>query len=684
VGSTADGGAAPSPHHLALYVYRRPGRESVLQGIKSAQQSAASLPVDAAAAADVPAKAGAAATAAAAGGGPAKGAHNTPLLVLYGSNMGTCEELAGQVAGQATSAGFKVKVAKLDSVVRGAAAAADVLPKSGAVLIISSTYNGTPPDNAAAFAKWLEEQQEGSLSGVSYAVFGVGNSQWKQTFQAFPKRMDVQLKGAGATQVLSLQSCDVDGNEWSDAFDSWRGEVVRSLLAHFFLQPPAGFNSGGSVSESPMRLQLQLLKDGEGGPALTLEQAVAALMANKPDGTDGALLKVLESRELQGPGSDRSTRHVTLQLPAGPAGQYRAGEHLEVYGNNDSALVDMTLGLLGLTGSERVSWVTNRDDSTGSARTMGGGQKVTITVSSRMVLTWLVDLAAVPSKRTVAALAELCPCPPEAAKLRDMATEEGYKAQVGSKRLTLVELLCAFRSVPVDLQSLANMLPRLGPRYYSISSSPLARPGTCSITVGKVMYTSPTGRVHKGAASATIGSKPVGGVLLGRVRPLSGNFKLPDDPSVPVIMVGPGTGVAPMMGFLQERAALQAKGAKLGPGVLFFGCRNSKDDFIYADELQQYEKSGVLSQLHVAFSRDGPSKVYVQDLIQANGAKLWPLFEAGAVVYICGDARRMAPGVAAAFQDIAQEWGGRGSSAAAANWLGSMKESRRYLEDVWS
>jgi len=167
------------------------------------------------------------------------------------------------------------------------------------------------------------------------------------------------------------------------------------------------------------------------------------------------------------------------------------------------------------------------------------------------------------------------------------------------------------------------------------------------------------------------------------VRPLSGNFKLPDDPSVPVIMVGPGTGVAPMMGFLQERAALQAKGAKLGPGVLFFGCRNSKDDFIYADELQQYEKSGVLSQLHVAFSRDGPSKVYVQDLIQANGAKLWPLFEAGAVVYICGDARRMAPDVRSAFKDIARTFGGR-SDAAAESWLGGLLESNRYLEDVWA
>lgn len=154
--------------------------------------------------------------------------------------------------------------------------------------------------------------------------------------------------------------------------------------------------------------------------------------------------------------------------------------------------------------------------------------------------TGLVDLSIVPTKRVISVLADMCPCPPEAAALRALATEEEYKKKIAGRRLTIIELLLQYRSVPITINGLVSMLPRMAPRYYSISSSPLTRPGTASITVGRVEFTTPSGRVHRGACSASIGDTPVGGTIIGCVRKLSSSFRLPSDPAVPVIMVGPG------------------------------------------------------------------------------------------------------------------------------------------------
>eukprot|EP00775_Hariotina_reticulata_P009541 gene9541-9705_t len=674
--SAADGGAAPTPHHFRLKIWRRAGIDPSC--LLKASKPQASVTSTARADGDGSSESAAALAS-------TEGMHNTPLWVLYGSNSGTCEELAGVVAGKATAAGFAPKTASLDSVLKAGAA-----PLSGAVIIVTSTYNGTPPDNAAEFAKWLPVQAPGSLSQVVYGVFGVGNSQWQQTYQAFPKRLALQMEAAGAKQVTDISCTDVDTTDWMDVFDEWQSVVIKGLLIHLQLTPPKSYSdtTGGTAGSAQPRLILKLLKPGEFGMPLTSVEVIhklEQLRQAKPDlaGPDYNMLQVLENRELQKGKSSRSTRHVQLALPAGSKGEYSSGDHLEIMGTNDAALVDLALKLLGLEGPECVEWVTNVDDSSGSARGLGGVSKLTINVTVKTALAWLVDLAALPSKRIIAALAESCPCPPEAQKLKQMATEEGYKEKVIAQRLTVVELLLQFRSVPIDLQQLANLLPRLAPRYYSISSSPLARPGTCSISVGLVNFVTPTGRHHKGAASAHIAATPVGGQLVGCVRQLSSSFRLPSNPMVPVIMIGPGTGVAPMMGFLQERAALAAQGAALGPAHLFFGCRSSQEDFIYQPELEGYVDTGVLSGLHTAFSREGPIKVYVQDLILQQGKVLWQLLEEGAYVYVCGDARKMAPDVRAAFREVARSWGGK-NTLAADSWLGSLLENKRYLEDVWA
>ncbi|KAI8468257.1 MAG: cytochrome P450 [Monoraphidium minutum] len=685
--SNKEGGAAPTACGLAFHIHARPNAPPTAPP---------------AAAAPAAPQAAAAPAAAPAAGATAAASHGTPLAVLYGSNSGMCEDFAQQLAAKARAAGFSVTMESLDLGISGGA-----LPAGGAVAVVTSTYNGMPPDNAAAFAKWLTAAGEGAAAGARFAVFGVGNSQWAATFQAFPKRVDAGLARAGGSPLLPLASVDVDQAGVTDAFEDWSDALVGAALSALGVAGPApgagAAAAAAAAAADKARVEIEgPVAAGGAGAGLVLAEAqitasdVAAVRelvkwTGEKDLSAGyGALEVLESRELLPPSGGRHTRHVELGLPEGMT--YTAGDHLEVIPTNCPALVDAALAVLGLTGDERFLWTAGSKE--GAARGLSASLKpparlgarlpgVKADACARLLLSYLCDLSSLPSRKLVAALAEACPCPPEAGALRQLAGEEGYAAGVAGPKLTLVELLARFRSVPMSLGGLINALPRLAPRYYSISSSPLADPRRCSITVGLVGFTSATGRVHTGAASGLIHTQPVGKHLIGMVRCLQSTFKLPKDPSTPIIMVGPGTGLAPMRGFLQEREALLKAGTPLGPALLFFGCRSASEDFIYRDTLEGWADSGVLSGLHVAFSRDGPSKVYVQDLIAAQAAAAWALLEAGAYVYVCGDARRMAPDVRRAFMAVAREAGGR-SEASAQNWMGALLEAGRYLEDVWA
>jgi cytochrome P450/NADPH-cytochrome P450 reductase len=228
-----------------------------------------------------------------------------------------------------------------------------------------------------------------------------------------------------------------------------------------------------------------------------------------------------------------------------------------------------------------------------------------------------------------------------------------------------------------------EMLSLLAPRYYSISSSPSVDPARCSVTVGVVEGPAASGRgTYKGICSNYLANRRAGDAIHATVRETKAGFRLPDDPSVPIIMIGPGTGLAPFRGFLQERAARKAKGATLGPGLLFFGCRHPDQDFLYADELKALATSGI-AELFTAFSRaDGP-KTYVQHVLAAQKDKVWPLIEQGAIIYVCGDGGKMEPDVKAALVAIHRDKSGS-DAAAAARWIEDMGARSRYVLDVWA
>lgn len=684
--SFRDGGAASTPDGLTLLLYPRPGAPPAAgPDSPAAAAPAAAVTNGPAPPPPAPAADGAAPSAAA--------AHGTPLRVLYGSNGGTCEALVATLVARAAAAGWAATQAHLDSAVDGLQAHA-----SGPVVVVTSTYNGSPPDNASKFAAWIGEGGAGGASkaaaGVKFAVFAVGNSQWAATFLKVGREIDAGLAAAGGERVRPLGSADADDMAaFTESWEDWAASLLPELAALYGLADSAG---GDGAADPPPRAALAPAPPGATvmSPAAVIAKwraAEAAAAGGRDDFTQGYhALAVRSLTQLQAPSSDRKTGLLELSLPQDL--HYEAGDHFELLARNAPHLVEAALGVLGLGGGEAFAWTPVGSASThGPARGLAstGRSLPDLVISAREALEWLVDLSATPSRRAVARLAGACPCPPEAAALAELATEEGYKAGVAGPRLALVDLLTRFKSAAAgfDLASFINAQPRLAPRYYSLSSSPKFGPdrARATICVGLVSGTTAAGRPHLGPGSQTVHAARPGDTILGTVRALQSKFRLPKDPATPVVMVGPGTGVAPMIGFLEERDALARAGARLGPALLFFGCRN-EEDYLFKDRLEAWLASGVLTGLHIAFSRpkDGAAKAYVQDLLAREAAAVWPLLSSGGHVYVCGDAKRMAPDVRRAIEvEVVEGAGGRGGGQGGA-YVGAMCEEGRFLMDVWA
>jgi cytochrome P450/NADPH-cytochrome P450 reductase len=582
----------------------------------------------------------------------ARPAHGTPLLVLYGSNLGTTEEFAGKIAEAGTLNGFDTTLAPLDEYVGR-------LPKEGAVAIACASYNGSAPDNAVRFVKWVGEQGPGSLAGVNYTVFGCGNRDWASTYQVVPRLLDEKLEAAGARRIVARGEGDAR-EDMDSSFDGW----FRALW------PKVG---------EALAIPVDLSTSVKAEPLYTVDIVPAPMQATGPDA--GFLsMKVAENRELQtktGPKpSDRSTRHIEVALPDGAT--YRPGDHLAVQPVNGPSLVSRALTRFGL------------DANTWLRLSVSEGRRAALPVETPLPLVELlaeaVELQAVATRKQVATLAEHTRCPRTKPKLEALAAEgtpDLYRAEVFAKRKSVLDLLEEFPACELPLGIYLEMLPALAPRYYSISSSPAATPGHAAITVGVVQGPARSGTgTYEGVCSNYLAAMPAGSEVRATIKETKAGFRVPDDASTPMIMVGPGTGLAPFRGFLQERAARKAGGAKLGPAILFFGCRHPQQDFIYRDELEAFARDGICD-LHTAFSRHDGEKAYVQDVIARERKQVWALIEQGAHVYVCGDGSRMEPDVKRALVRLYADEKDVDLSVAEA-WMEEMAAKDRYVLDVWA
>jgi len=309
-------------------------------------------------------------------------------------------------------------------------------------------------------------------------------------------------------------------------------------------------------------------------------------------------------------------------------------------------------------------------------------------VSVGRLLAEFVELQQVATRKQIQIMSEHTRCPVTKPKLLayvgdDAASDERYRSDVMGKRKSVFDLMEEHPACELPFHAYLEMLSLLAPRYYSISSSPSVDPTRCSVTVGVVEGPAASGRgTYKGICSNYLAGRRVGDTIHATVRETKAGFRLPENAAVPIIMIGPGTGLAPFRGFLQERAAQKATGATLGPSLLFFGCRHPEQDFLYADELKAFADQGI-TELHVAFSRASQPKTYVQHLIAQQQDRVWSLIEQGAVIYVCGDGGKMEPDVKAALMNIYRARSS-GNEEAAVRWIDDLGTNNRYVLDVWA
>ncbi|HDX9660380.1 TPA: cytochrome P450 [Bacillus toyonensis] len=570
--------------------------------------------------------------------------HNTPLLVLYGSNMGTSEGIARELVDIALSKGFAAQAASLDS-------HAGNLPKKGVVLIISASYNGNPPDNAKKFVEWLEKASEHEVKGVHYAVFGCGDKSWATTYQKVPFFIDEQLAIKGAERLTERGEGDAS-DDFEEAYEEWREQLWNDVADYFNLDI-----KGNETSASTLSFEYV----GSGAVA-TLTKVHSTFTA-----------QVDKNKELQQPCSGRSTRHLEISLPSNVT--YKEGDHLGVIPINYPELVNRVLTRFHLNGSHFIRLTSDNKKLVH----LPLGRTVSINE-----LLQFVELQEPVTRHQLRAMAAKTVCPPHKIELEALLEKHVYKEQVLSRRLTMLELLERYPACEMEFSNFIELLPALRPRYYSISSSPRVNDQKLSITVGVVEDNAWSGNgKYRGIASTYLAQLKEGDSITCFISNSQSGFELPKNPKTPIIMVGPGTGIAPFRGFLQARKSMKINGESLGEAHLYFGCRSPQEDYLYQEELEQTQKEGIVA-LHTAFSRmkDQP-KIYVQHLIKQDAEKVINLLNQGAHLYICGDGRKMAPDLEntlikcyANIHNVSEQQ--------ASAWLQQLEENLYYSKDVWA
>ncbi|KAF7294065.1 Fatty acid hydroxylase [Mycena kentingensis (nom. inval.)] len=575
------------------------------------------------------------------------GTSGKPIYVLYGSNTGTSESFAQRIANAAPSYGFRSSFGTLDSVV-------EKLPTDGPVVIVTASFEGEPADNAARFVDWIQNAPSASLANVSFALFGCGNSDWTTTYQRVPTLIDNLLVERGAKRLVALGAGDASGAEFFQAFDDWEAGMWNKLSEEYATER----------SESTMQtLQVKTVDAGK-------ERATALRQ------TDTLLGRVVENRILTKEGPVK--RHIEFELPEGMTAR---GTVAPLCSTTATNLVFFCSWRLCCYSSAKPSprrssrsgplWVVER--GRGKSRTVFTIRRFTLIqavlssvgptslpvgkpVKLADILTGYVELSQPATKRDLAVLLKAVKSETTKAYLETLTAN--YNDAVQAKRLSVFAIIERHPDIDLSIGAFLQLLPSMRVRQYSISSSPLWNPSNITITISVLdapaLSASDTDLPFLGVGSNYLANLIPGDRVQMAVRASSAAFHPPDDPRTPVVMFCAGSGIAPMRGFIQERAAQQASGREVGKMLLFFGCRSPERDYLYSEkELKEWVEMGVVD-VRPAFSRKSEASEgckYVQDRIRKDGADISKAYDEGALFFTCGSAS-VARGVKKALVDI--------------------------------
>ncbi|MFW3902494.1 NADPH-dependent assimilatory sulfite reductase flavoprotein subunit [Klebsiella variicola] len=545
---------------------------------------------------------------------PAQAAEVPSITLISASQTGNARRVAEALRDDLLAAKLNVKLVNAGDYKFKQIAAEKLL-----VVVTSTQGEGEPPEEAVALHKFLFSKKAPKLDGTAFAVFGLGDTSYEFFCQS-GKDFDSKLAELGAERLLDRVDADV---EYQTAAAEWRARVVEVLKARAPVAAPAQLATSGAVNDihtSPYTKEAPL----------------------------SATLSV--NQKITGRDSEKDVRHIEIDL--GDSGlRYQPGDALGVWYQNDPQLVKELVELLWLKGDEPV--------------TVDGK-----TLPLAEALEWHFELTVntatiVENYATLTRSESLLPLVGDKAQLQQYAAE------------TPIVDMVRFSPAQLDAEALIGLLRPLTPRLYSIASSQAEVESEVHVTVGVVRYEI-EGRARAGGASSFLADRVEED---GEVRVFiehNDNFRLPANPETPMIMIGPGTGIAPFRAFMQQRAADGAQ----GKNWLFFGNPHFTEDFLYQVEWQSYVKEGLLTRIDLAWSRDQQQKVYVQDKLREQGAELWRWINDGAHIYVCGDANRMAKDVEHTLLEVIAEYGAMDAEAAD-EFLSELRVERRYQRDVY-
>lgn len=607
------------------------------------------------------------------------------MTVYYGSQTGTAESFAQQIEREGPEKGFFVHVVDLEDI-----SVEQVLERndngvSKAIFLVATYGEGEPTDNSAEFLRNLKagsnmeeekkEQDVLDLQGLEFCVFGLGNRQYEH-FNAMGKIFDDCLARAGGKRIIELGLGDDDSDLEGD-FENWKDNVMWPRLSKLYVKDASVIvhKESGTFPDCPYVVEYSTNKNVT-PETLSLDQ-VHGSSRHYFSSFDCPVSVVRELRSSLDPGS---TVHMEIDVSKATGFSYQTADNLGVLPVNDETVVKSLASALGLD-----------LDAIFSLKPASGhewhGAPFPMPISVHECLSRYCDLTSAPRRSELKLLAAYAHDETDKKALLRMSSKEGkaeYREKILEAHVGLVDLLKLCPSIQMPLEHFLGFCPRLLPRYYTISSSSSIHPKSVHLTVAVTESARKDGSVFRGVCSSYLGGLDPKQKPTVRVFCRESTFRLPKDPTRPILMVGPGTGIAPMRALLQERS-YQRTSLKLavGANVLYFGCKKRSMDYLYENELDAFRKQGDLDTFHVAFSREQKEKVYVQHLLVKNAKDTWDVIDGkGASIFVCGGVK-MGHDVTEALKDICINEGNL-SLEDAQDYLKKLASEGRFVQELWA